>query len=86
MSLRCEIAQQCVGAFLVYTVNGLQMNDRLAGSDISVPPDRTESVEIGATSLGNHLASAHGGTQGSVIMVLQGSGYQATQPSLLLHG
>jgi hypothetical protein len=86
VSLRCVVSRPCVGAFVVYAIGGLTINDRLAGSNISVPSDQTDTVNIATTRLGSQLARSPGGYRGTVIMVLQGSGDQAAQDTLTLHG
>lgn len=86
VSLRCAVSRPCVGAFAVYTIGGLTFSDRLAGSNISVPSDQTDTVNIATTHLGSQLARSSGGYRGMVIMVLQGSGDQAAQDTLTLRG
>jgi hypothetical protein len=84
VSVTCQSTRACDGALAVYEPSALTSAGRLGGADVSVPALHTSSVVIRATPLGSQLASP-AGYNATAYIVLHGSGYNATNPSLLLH-
>ena len=60
----------------MYTIGGLPMADRLAGSDIAVPAGKTQKVPIEVTKLGAEAAAASPlGYQGPIYIALRSYGW-----------
>jgi hypothetical protein len=86
VKVHCRLARTCAGAFLVYQPNlpetnggnHLPMSQWVAGSDFSVPPQRTASIDVATTALGDRLVrSSSAGYRGSLHIMLKGYGYVA---------
>lgn len=72
VSLDCQLSEECDGAFVMYTVGGLTLSDRLAGSDFTVPAGKSQNVPIQVSELGEQAAaSSRSGYQGAVYVDLQ---------------
>jgi hypothetical protein len=63
--VRCLVSRQCRGAFVVWKLDSLASDGRLAGSDISVAGNETTEIRVATTPLGEELARTAGGYKGS---------------------